>query len=202
MTSLRKVEWDSFRVNFFVLAPPGTLDEYPASWVTSFHLPQADSAMLDRLVKRFPNLLVVDVAAILTQIQTMMDQVIRAVEFVFLFSVGAGLLVLFAAIQSTHDERVREAAILRTLGGSTRQLAYAQAAEFLVVGALAGLLAAIGASGVGWVLAKQILHVPYTINPVVWVVGLATGGAGVLVAGLVGTRRVLRVTPMETLRRT
>lgn len=201
VTSLRKVEWDSFRVNFFVLSPPGTLDEYPASWVTSFHLPPADSAMLDRLVKRFPNLLVVDVAAILTQIQTMMDQVIRAVEFVFLFSVGAGLLVLFAAIQSTHDERVREAAILRTLGGSSRQLAYAQAAEFLVVGALAGLLAAIGATTVGWVLAQQILHVPYSINPVVWVVGLIAGSAGVSIAGLVGTRRVLRVTPMETLRR-
>lgn len=201
VTSLRKVEWDSFRVNFFVLSPPGTLDEYPASWVTSFHLPPADSALLDRLVNRFPNLLVVDVAAILTQIQTMMDQVVRAVEFVFLFSVGAGLLVLFAAIQSTQDERVREAAILRTLGGSSRQLAYAQAAEFLVVGALAGLLAAIGATSVGWVLAHQILHVPYSINPVVWVVGLFAGSAGVLIAGLVGTRRVLRVTPMETLRR-
>ncbi len=201
VTSLRKVAWDSFRVNFFVLAPPGTLDDYPASYVTSFHLPAADGALMDRLVKRFPNLLVVDVAAVLAQIQTMMDQVVRAVEFVFLFSVGAGLLVLFAAIQSTHDERIHEAAILRTLGGSTRQLAYAQAAEFLVVGALAGLLAAFGATGLGWVLAKEVLNVPYAINPAVWVVGLVVGGAGVLVAGLAGTRRVLRVTPMETLRR-
>jgi putative ABC transport system permease protein len=201
VTSLRKVEWDSFRVNFFVLAPPGTLDEYPASYVTSFHLPPAEGALMDRLVKRFPNLLVVDVAAVLAQIQAMMDQVVRAVEFVFLFSVGAGLLVLFAAIQSTHDERIREAAILRTLGGSTKQLAAVQAAEFVVVGALAGLLAAFGATGLGWVLAKQVLHVPYAINPAVWVVGLVVGAAGVLVAGLAGTRRVLRVTPMETLRR-
>ncbi|MEO8039509.1 MAG: FtsX-like permease family protein [Betaproteobacteria bacterium] len=201
VTSLRKVEWDSFRVNFFVVAPPGMLDGYPASYVTSFHLPQADATLLDRLVKRFPNVLVVDVAAVLAQVQAMMDQVVRAVEFVFLFSVGAGLLVLFAAIQSTHEERVREAAILRTLGGSTAQLAYVQAAEFLVVGALAGLLAAIGATALGWVLARQVLDVPYEINPVVWLVGLVTGSIGVLLAGLIGTRRVLRATPMDTLRR-
>jgi len=201
VTSLRKVEWDSFRVNFFVLAPPGTLDAYPASYVTSFHLPAAEAPLMDRLVKRFPNLLVVDVAAILAQIQTMMDQVVRAVEFVFLFSVGAGLLVLFAAIQSTQDERIREAAILRTLGGSTRQLVASQAAEFVVVGALAGLLAALGATSLGWVLAREVLNVPYAVNPAVWVVGLVVGGAIVLIAGLAGTRSVLRVTPMETLRR-
>jgi len=127
--------------------------------------------------------------------------VVRAVEFVFLFSVGAGLLVLFAAIQSTQDERIREAAILRTLGGSTRQLVASQAAEFVVVGALAGLLAALGATSLGWVLAREVLNVPYAVNPAVWVVGLGTGAVIVLVAGLLGTRRVLRVTPMETLRR-
>lgn len=201
ITSLRKVQWDSFRVNFFVVAPPGTLDEYPVSWVTSFHLPAGENALMDRLVKRFPNLLVVDVAAVLAQVQTMMDQVIRAVEYVFLFSVAAGLLVLFAAIQSTHDERVREAAILRTLGGDSRQLRQAQAAEFVAVGALSGLLAAVGATGLGWVLADRVLNVPYTLNPWVWGVGLLAGGAGVLAAGLLGTRRVVRASPMETLRR-
>lgn len=201
ITSLRKVQWDSFRVNFFVVAPPGTLDDYPVSWVTSFHLPAGEAALMDRLVKRFPNLLVVDVAAVLAQVQTMMDQVIRAVEYVFLFSVAAGLLVLFAAIQSTHDERVREAAILRTLGGDSRQLRQAQAAEFVAVGALSGLLAAVGATALGWVLAERVLNVPYTLDPWVWAVGLVAGGAGVLAAGLLGTRQVVRASPMETLRR-
>ena len=201
ITSLRKVGWDNFRVNFFVVAPPGTLDAYPTSWVTSFHLPAGQDAMMDRLVQRFPNLLVVDVAAILAQVQTMMAQVVKAVEFVFLFSVGAGMLVLFAGIQSTQDERIREAAILRTLGGSTRQIVAAQAAEFLVVGALAGVLAAIGATAIGYVLARQVLNLPYSINPWIWVVGLVAGGVGVLIAGLLGTRSVLRVSPLETLRR-
>jgi putative ABC transport system permease protein len=201
VTSLRKVEWDSFRVNFFVVAPPGSLDDYPVSWVTSFHLPKDQGALMDRLVKRFPNLLVVDVAAVLGQVQAMMDQVIRAVEYVFLFSVAAGLLVLFAAIQSTHDERVREAAILRTLGGDSRQLRQAQAAEFVAVGALSGLLAAVGATALGWVLAERVLNVPYTLNPWVWAVGLVAGGVGVLLAGLLGTRQVVRAAPMETLRR-
>jgi putative ABC transport system permease protein len=201
VTSLRKVEWDSFRVNFFVLAPPGALDDYPASYVSSFHLPQGEDALMDRLVQRFPNVLVVDVAAVLGQIQSLIEQVVQAVEYVFLFSVGAGLLVLFAAIQSTHDERIREAAILRTLGGNTRQLVATQAAEFVVVGALSGLLAAIAATSVGLVLARRVLDVPYTVNPVVWLIGLGVGALVVVAAGLLGTRRVLRVTPMETLRR-
>ena len=201
VTSLRKVEWDSFRVNFFVVSPPGVLDPYPASYVTSFHLLPQEAGLLDRLVKRFPNLLVIDVAAILAQVQTMMGHVVRAVEFLFLFSVLAGLLVLSAAIQSTHDERIREAAILRTLGASGGQIERAQAAEFLVVGALAGTFAALGATGLGYVLARHVLTVPYEVNPQVWVAGLLAGMAGVLIAGRVGTRTVVRASPMESLRR-
>jgi putative ABC transport system permease protein len=201
VTSLRTVDWDSFRVNFFVVAPPGALDAYPATWVTSFHLPAAQAALSDALVRRFPNLLVIDVGAVLAQVQTLMAQVVRAVEFVFVFSVIAGLAVLFAAIQSTHDERRHEAAILRTLGASGRQIAATQAAEFAVVGVLAGLLAAGGATGLGWVLAKQVLNVPYAPSLGVWVAGLLAGGVGVLVAGMLGTRGVLRAAPMETLRR-
>lgn len=201
VTSLRKVEWDSFRVNFFVVSPPGVLEPYPATYVTSFHLPNERSAVMDRLVRRFPNLLVIDVAAILTQVQTMMGHVVRAVEYLFLFSLGAGLLVLFAALQSTHDERLREAAILRTLGAASRQIARTHAAEFLLVGALAGVFAALGASAIGWVLAREVLNVPYTVNPWVWLVGVAAGALGVLVAGRLGTRQVVRVAPVEALRR-
>ena len=200
VTSLRKVEWDSFNVNFFVVTPPGLLDPYPASYVTSFHLPAERGVLMDQLVKRFPNLVVIDVAAVLGQVQRIMDQLVRAVEFVFLFGLLAGVVVLFAAISATHDERVYDAAILRTTGATGRQMIAAQAAEFVAIGALSGLLAAIGASALGYLLATRVLNVPYTIDPWVWLAGLAGGVAGVLVAGLIGTRRVLRTPPMEIFR--
>jgi putative ABC transport system permease protein len=200
VTSLRKVEWDSFNVNFFVVAPPGLLDPYPASYVTSFHLPGERAALMDQLVKRFPNLIVIDVAAVLGQVQRIMEQLVRAVEFVFMFGLLAGLIVLFAAISATHDERVYDAAILRTMGATGRQMVAAQAAEFIAIGALSGLLAAIGASALGYVLASRVLNVPYAVDARVWLAGLAAGVVGVLVAGLLGTRKVLRTPPMEIFR--
>ena len=200
VASLRKVEWDSFRVNFFVVTPPGVLDAYPASYVTSFHLAPDRSPLMDQLVRRFPNFLVIDVAAVLGQVQRIMDQVVKAVEFVFLFGLVAGLVVLFAAISATHDERVFDAAIMRTVGATGRQMLSAHAAEFAAIGALAGLLAAIGASLLGWVLATRVLTVPYALSPWVWLLGLVGGMAGVLMAGLLGTRRVIRTPPMQIFR--
>jgi putative ABC transport system permease protein len=201
VSSLRKVEWDSFRVNFFVLSPPGMLEAYPASYVTSFHLAPERAALMDQLVKRFPNFLVIDVAAVLAQIQRIMDQVVKAVEFVFLFGLLAGVVVLVAAINASQDERVLDAAILRTLGASSAQMRSAQSAEFVAIGALAGLLAALGASALGYVLASRVLAVTYTFNPAVWVAGLAGGTIGVLAAGLISTRSVRRAAPMEIFRR-
>jgi len=200
ISSLRTVDWDSFRVNFFVIAPPGVLERFPGSFVTSLHLPASQSVLMDEIVKRFPNLLVIDVAAILAQVQRMMDQVVRAIEFVFLFSLAAGLLVLFAAVSSTHGERVFDAAVMRTLGAASAQMRAVQAAEFLLIGALAGLLAAVGASAVGFVLAKQVLNVPYSVNGWVWLVGLFAGAFGVAIAGLLGTAKVLRTPPMQVFR--
>jgi len=200
VTSLRRVQWDSFRVNFFVVAPPGVLEPYPASYVTSFHLPAERGAMMDRLVERFPNLLVIDVASVMAQVQRIMDQLVKAVEFVFLFGLLAGLVVLFAAISATHDERVFDAAVLRTVGATGRQMLAAQAAEFVVIGALAGLLASIGASVLGYAIATRIIGVPYVIDPWVWAVGLLGGIAGVTAAGVLGTRRILRTPPMEIFR--
>ncbi len=200
ISSLRTVDWDSFRVNFFVITPPGVLEHYPGSFVTSLHLPPSRSVVMDEIVKRFPNLLVIDVAAILAQVQRMMDQVVRAIEFVFLFSLTAGLLVLFAAVSSTHDERVFDAAVMRTLGASSGQLRAVQVAEFVLIGALAGLLAALGASAVGFVLAKQVLNVPYSIDAWIWLVGLVAGAIGVATAGLLGTAKVLRTPPMQVFR--
>ncbi len=198
--SLRKVEWDSFQVNFFVMLPPGVVDNFPRSFITSFHLAIDKAAVLDRLVKRYPNLLVIDVSAILVQVQRMIDDVVRAVEFVFLFSLVAGLLVLIAAVSATRDERIYDAAVLRTLGASLRQVRTAQWVEFSLIGAGAGLLAAFGAGATGWVLAVRVFEFPYSINPWVWLVGLLTGAVGVGSAGTLATWRLVGTAPVQVFR--
>ena len=200
VTSLRKVDWDSFNVNFFVLAPPGLLDNQPVSYVTSFYLPPGNVGLLNALVKQFPNFLLIDVAQVLQQVQVMIAQVSRAVQFVFLFTLLSGLVVLYAAIASTQDERLYQATIMRTMGASRRQLARANLAEFVVIGALAGVVAAAGANALGYVLAQRVIHIGYSFSPAVWVVGIVGSILGVAVAGYLGTRRVLRVSPLLVLR--
>jgi len=200
VTSLRKVDWDSFNVNFFVIAPPRMLDRYPATYVTSFFVPPGDSALLAALVREFPNLLLIDVAQIMSQVQKMMDQVARAVQFIFLFTLFAGVLVLYAAIASTQDERLYQATVMRTLGASRAQLRRAVIAEFATLGVLAGLLAATSASMLGFVIATRVLNVNYVANPTLWVIGVAAGAIGIGLAGYGGTRGVLKVAPLQAMR--
>jgi len=200
ITSLRKVEWDSFNVNFFAIVPPGLLEGQPVSYVTSFYLPPGDQTVLSGLVQRFPNLLVIDVAQVLGQVQQIMGQVARAVQFVFLFTVLAGLVVLYAAIASAQDERLYQATIMRTLGATRAQLLRATVAEFMVAGGVAGLLAAAGATALGFVLATRLLHLDYAFNGGVWIAGVAGGALAISLAGYFGTRRVLRTRPLQLLR--
>ncbi len=200
VTSTRKVNWDSFRVNFFALFAPGALDELPATYIAAFRAPEGDTSWLSGLVQRDPNILSIDVAEILRQIQGIIDRVARAVEFVFLFTVAGGLLVLQAAIASTQDERKFDAAIVRMLGASRLQLQSAQAAEFLLLGALSGLLGAAGATAIGWALADRVFNVPFSVNPLVWLYGILGGALAVLVAGWLGTRATVREPPLAVLR--
>jgi len=200
ITSLRKVDWDSFNVNFFVVSPPGLLEKYPASYVTSFYLPPGNVELLNALVKQFPNFLLIDVAQVLGQVQTMITQVSRAVQFVFLFTLLAGLVVLYAAIASTQDERLYQATIMRTMGASRSQLARANLAEFAVIGALAGLIAAAGANALGYTLAARVINVGYTFSPMLWGIGIIGTVLGVMLAGHLGTRHVLRIAPLRVLR--
>lgn len=200
VTSLRKVEWDSFKANFFVIASPGVLEAYPASWITSFRLERGQERVVSELVSRLPNVSVIDLTAIMEQVQRITDQVSRAVEFVFLFAIAAGLVVLFAAITTTQDERIFEGAVMRTLGASRRQLTLAQLAEFLAIGFLAGLVAAGGAVGLTMVLAERVLGVPYVFSWTVPLVGLVSGGLGVAIAGLLGTRRAVGSPPLAAIR--
>jgi putative ABC transport system permease protein len=200
VTSLRKVDWDSFKPNFFVVASPPLLRGYPASWITSFRLGEGRESVVAGLVQRFPNVSVIDLTALMQQFQRITDQVSRAVEFVFLFAIAAGLVVLFAAITSTQDERVFEGAILRTLGASRRQMMILQLAEFLAIGLLAGTIAAAGAVGLALVLSDKVLGVPYEFHWRLPAIGLLVGGLGVALAGLIGTRRAVSSPPLQTLR--
>ena len=200
VTSLRKVDWDTFNVNFFVVAPPGMLEQHAATFVTSFYLPPENATLLASLVREFPNLLLIDVAQVMSQVQHMMDQVVRAVQFIFLFTLLAGLTVLYAAIASTQDERLYQATIMRTLGASRAQLRRAILAEFAVLGLVAGLLAAAGASALSYVIATRILNLPYTFSSTVWLVGALAGSIGIAVAGYAGTRGVLKVAPLKAMR--
>ena len=199
-TSLRKVDWDSFKPNFFVIASPSLLESYPASWITSFHLPAARDDVITALVRRFPNVSVIDLSALMAQFQRITDQVSRAVEFVFLFAIAAGLVVLFAAISSTQAERLFEGAILRTLGADRRQLRTLQLAEFLTIGLLAGTIAAAGAVGLAMVLSDRVLGVAYDFHWGLPLAGIAIGGVGVAIAGLLGTRRAVSSPPLQTIR--
>ncbi len=200
ITSLRKVNWDSMRANFFVIMPPSLLADKPASFITAFHLPAARAAFSGELLREFPNLTVVDTTAVFRQVQAVIDQVVAAVEFLFVFTLAAGVLVLYAALASSRDERVREAGLLRALGASRQQLSRAQVAEMICIGGLAGFLAAAGASGIGWALARYAFEFDYVVSPWVFVSGIGGGALAALVGGWFGLRGVLNTPPLATLR--
>jgi putative ABC transport system permease protein len=200
ITSLRRLDWGSMQVNFFVIINPQTMRDMPQTWITAFHLPDAKRSLGDQLTRAFPNLTVVDIGSVLKQIQNVLDQVIRAVEFLFLFTLAAGALVLYAALIGSQDERSREAALLRALGATRRQLSRAQWIEFALAGALAGLLAASGAALIGWALAHYVFHFEWHFSPLVWLGGAAAGVACTFVGGGIGLRNVLNQPPLQSLR--
>ncbi len=202
ITSLRKVDWDSFRPNFFTLFAPGVLESMPQTYLGAVRLPEGpqSAVWLSDLVQQYPNVLAIDVGEIMRQVQTIIEQVAKAVEFVFLFTLLGGLLVLQAAIAATQDERQFDAAILRTLGASRAQLAAAQNAEFLVLGALAGALAAGGATALGYVLSDRVFQIPFSANPMVWLYGVGGGALVVTLAGWLGTRGTMRQPPLTVIR--
>jgi putative ABC transport system permease protein len=191
ITSLRKLDWDSMRVNFFVITPPGVLDSYPVSYITSFHLPAGKEGVVTELVRVLPNLTLIDIATVVRQLQESFDQVARAVQALFGLALAAGLAVLGAAMQASSDERRRELAIMRALGGRGRQLRTALLAEFAALGLMAGALAGLGAAVIGWTLARFVFHLPYTPGPLLAVAGMTAGSVVVATFGMWATRGIL-----------
>jgi putative ABC transport system permease protein len=200
VTSLRKLEWGSMRANFFVIINPQAMKDTPQTFMTAFHLPPAEGALTNVLTREFPNLTVIDVSGIIAQLQEVLDQVVTAVEFLFLFTLASGVLVLYAALMGSQDERTRESGLLRALGATRRQLSQAQWIEFSLVGGLSGLLAASGAAALGWALATYQFKFAWTFSPGVWLAGLAVGVACAIAGGWLGLRNVLKQPPLQTLR--
>ena len=200
ITSLRKVDWGSMRANFFVMYPVSVLKDVPITYMGAFKAPTTQG-FDNALVREFPNVTNVDMTTTLNQVQRVLDQVIRAVEFLFGFTLAAGLVVLFAAVSATREDRAREFAIMRAVGASSRLLRQVQRAELAGVGLLAGFLASVVASAVGWALAHYVFDFDWTVSLWVPLLGALAGAVLALAAGWWGLRDVLRRPVAETLRR-
>jgi putative ABC transport system permease protein len=202
------VDWGSMRANFYVMFPVSQLTGVPVTYMSAFRAPQApvgtknssNAAFDNALVKNYPNITSVDMSATVSQIQKVLDQVIRAVEFLFAFTLAAGVIVLLAAITATRDERAKEFAVMRALGAGGKLLRQVQGAELAGVGLLAGFLASIIAVAIGWAMARYVFEFSWNITPWVPLAGALTGSVLALVAGTYVLRSVLRRPVIETLR--
>ena len=203
ISSFRKVDWGSMRVNFFVMFPTAQMADAPVTYIAAFRAPPENgtgTSFDNALSREFPNITNIDISASIGQVQRVLDQVVRAVEFLFGFTLAAGLVVLFAAITATREARTREFAVMRALGASGKLLAQVQRAELLGVGALAGVLASLAASAVGWALARYVFEFSWNPSPLVPLAGAVAGALLALAAGWWGLRDVLKRPVMQTLR--
>ena len=200
ISSLRKVDWSSMRANFFVMFPVSVLADVPSTFMSAFKAPTT-AGFDNALVRQFPNVTEVDMSSTLNQVQRVLDQVIRAVEFLFGFTLAAGLVVLFAAVSATREERAQEYAVMRAVGAQASLLRQVQRAELAGVGLLAGFLAALVANAVGWALAHYVFEFEWTVSLWLPIEGALCGALLALAAGWWGLRDVLRRPVVETLRR-
>jgi putative ABC transport system permease protein len=200
LTNTRLVHWESFRPNFFMVLSPGAIEQFAHTYITSFHVGAQQRGVTVDLVRRFPSVSVFDIGAVLDQVRRAMDRAALAVQYVFLFTLAAGIMVLLAAIQATREERMFESAVLRTLGARRSVVLQGVAAEFTALGALAGTLAAIGAATIGYVLATQLFQLDYRPGLTLWFGGVLAGVAVVGISGTLAVRSVVNQSPVATLR--
>ena len=200
VTSFREVQWDTFQPNFFMVFSPGTLDDSIGTYITSMHIRRDQRSMLVDFSRHFPEVTAIDLEALLEQVRGVMDKASLAVQYVFGFTLLAGVMVLLAAVQATLDERRYESAMLRTLGASRRVVLLGVAAEFTTLGLLSGILGAVGASAAGYVLATRVFNLAYDFSLAVWGVGLLAGAVLVGISGTLATRSVVNHPPAATLR--
>ena len=200
VSSLRKVDWDSFQPNFYMLFPPAALADFPATYLTAFHVPSGNRDVLNTLLQRFPTVVLIDIDAIMTQVRKLLDDVSRAIEFVLLFVLAAGVLVLLACIAAGQDQRRQEAALLRALGASRRQLLQRGLSEMILLGGMAGLLAVVLTELLAAALYITLLELPPTWHGELWLITPLLGASLTGLAGMAATRKVWRTAPAIVLR--
>lgn len=200
VTSLRSLDWESFKPNFFMVFPPGLLDSYPVTYMTSFYLPPEQKSLLNDLLRAHPTATVLEIDAIMEQLRSTLSQVSAAIELVLGLVLLAGVLVLIAGVQATADSRLRESALLRALGAGRSHILGAVAIEFLTLGLMAGLLAISAAEAAFWALQRFVLELPYTPTPSLWLPTLIAAAMLIGGLGLWNCRRVVSVAPAEVLR--
>ena len=200
LTSTRTVQWESFRPNFFMVLSPGVIESFAHTYITSLYVPPDQRRVTLDLVRQFPSVSVLDIGAVLDQVRRSMDRAALAVQYVFLFTLAAGIMVLLAAIQATRDERMFESAVLRTLGARRSVVLQGVAAEFTALGLLAGTLAAIGAATIGYLIATRLFQLEFVPGIALWLGGLVAGALVVGVSGTLAVRSVINHSPVATLR--
>ncbi|MBT8066799.1 MAG: FtsX-like permease family protein [Gammaproteobacteria bacterium] len=200
LASIRKVNWDSFQPNFFIVLSPGALDGMPTTYISSMRIEESQQAMLVQLVRTYPSISVINLDAILQQVRGIIEKASLAVQAVFVFTLAAGIAVLFAAVQSTIDERRFESAMLRALGARRRTVFLGVMAEFAALGVAAGVLASAGASILAAIVAVQLFQLPYEFNPLLWVVGVTAGVFLVCISGFFAARGAINSAPADVLR--
>jgi putative ABC transport system permease protein len=200
IASIRKVNWDSFEPNFFLVLSPGALEGMPATYISSLRIETTQQSALVTLVRTHPSISVIDLDAILQQVRGIIEKASLAVQAVFVFTLAAGIAVLFAAVQSTIDERRFESAMLRALGAQQRTVFSGVMAEFAALGLAAGILASAGASVLAAIVASQLFDLPYEFNPLLWIAGLASGVLVVCASGIVAARGAINAPPIDVLR--
>lgn len=199
VTSLRKVDWDTMRANFFAVTPPGVLDNFSANYISSFHLPVGADLPLNHLVKQFPNLTVIDVAALMQQVRGIMQKMSSTIEYVFVFSLITGVAVLYAALVATRDERVAEATLMRVFGASRRQVSIAYLTEFACIGLIAALVATVAANILGFYISVHVLDIPFQFNFSLAITALLIATSAIPFAAWLGLRSFLNIPPRQLL---
>jgi putative ABC transport system permease protein len=179
---------------------PGVLDPYPATYISSLFVDPGDRGVVLDLMREFPSVTAIDLDAVLGQVRDVMDKAALAVQAVFVFTLLAGLMVLWAAVQATRDERRYESAMLRTFGASKKRVLGGVAVEFLAIGLLAGVLAAAGATLAGYLLAENLFQLDYRFSLTLWIAGPLLGALLVGLSGMAATWRVVTHAPVNVLR--